>query len=503
MVLLVVTVVIMLISLAAYGFLTSMQAENKAARARGDQIQAQAVAASGREYLASILELPRSQRPAGVESEDLPDLFGNVLVDGTEDQRDEEERQGRFSLIASNDAEGATRRWRFGYENESAKINLARLLDRERREPGAAREALMSLPNMDESTADALLDWIDPDDETREQGAESEYYQGLDAPRRPRNGLPPCLEELLLVKGVTREKLFGIDVNANYRVDPAEEELAKQQAEIAADAHTPWSRYLTVRSAERDETYDGQPRIQLNQADLGKLHRELSTELEPSWANYIVAYRQYGPYNGAGEGEDASSLLIDASVPATRWIRSPLELIATRVGIPDPEKAEKKVKVYVSPLTADPGAMREYLPQLMDAVTVGSGAPVFGRINVNLAPREVLAALPGMDMSLAERIVSGRSLLSPQDPGRRHAVWLLAEGIVDRSTMMRLERYVTAGGDVGRAQIIGYYDQRSPIARFETVVDGTDRPARQVYYKDLRRLGRGVLEDVMNVTSTP
>ena len=69
--------------------------------------------------------------------------------------------------------------------------------------------------------------------------------------------------------------------------------------------------------------------------------------------------------------------------------------------------------------------------------------------------------------------------------------------------MMRLERYVTAGGDVGRAQIIGYYDQRSPIARFETVVDGTDRPARQVYYKDLRRLGRGVLEDVMNVTSTP
>ena len=39
--------------------------------------------------------------------------------------------------------------------------------------------------------------------------------------------------------------------------------------------------------------------------------------------------------------------------------------------------------------------------------------------------------------------------------------------------------------------------------RFETVVDGTVRPARQVYYKDLRRLGRGVLGDVINVTETP
>ena len=195
-----------------------------------------------------------------------------------------------------------------------------------------------------------------------------------------------------------------------------------------------------------------------------------------------------------------ATLTVDPSIPARRFIRSPLELIGARVGIPQPDK---KVKVYASPLTDDPAAMSQYLTQLMDAVTVGSGTPIFGRINVNLAPREVLMALPGIDSSLADRIVSSRSLRSTDDTSHRHAVWLLAEGIVDRPTMMRLERYVTVGGDVGRAQIIGYYDQRSPIARFETVVDATDRPARQVYYKDLRRLGRGVLKDVMNVTSTP
>ena len=495
----VVTVVILLISLAAYGFLTLMQTENKAARARGDQLQAQAVAASGREYLASVLELPRSQRPEGAEVGDLAEVFGNVLVDGDQEERDETTRQGRFSVLAPDNSETSTRGWRFGYENESAKINLARLLDRERREPGAARDALMNLPYMDESTADAILDWIDPDDQARDLGAESEYYLGLTPPRRPRNGLPPSLEELLLVKGVTREKLLGTDLNANFRLDDSEDELAKQQAEIASDSGTPWCQFLTVRSAERDETFDGQPRVQLNQADLGSLHGELASALEPAWANYIVAYRQYGPYRGSGEADVAENLAIDLSVPAKTWIRSPLELIATRVGIPDDEK---KVQVFASPFTLDPVDMREYLPTLMEAVTVGRGTPLFGRVNVNLAPPEVLAALPGIDMALADRIVSARSLLSATDPQRRHAVWLLTEGIVDRSAMMRLERYVTTGGDVGRAQIIGYYDQRTPLMRFETVVDGTERPARQVYYKDLRRLGRGAVQDVMDAAQS-
>ena len=246
-VLIVVTIVIMLISLAAYGFLTLMETENKASRARGDQMQAQSVACSGREYLASLLERPRSERPAGAASDDLPEQFGNIVVDGSQDQRDEDERQGRFSVIAPNDSETAARTLRFGYENESAKINLGRC-SRENDANRVRRRALLNLPNMDESTADAILDWIDPDDSVRDLGAESEYYQGLQPPRRPRNGLPPSLEELLLVKGVTREKLFGVDLNANFAVDSSEEKLADEQAEIATSSHVPWSQFLTVRT---------------------------------------------------------------------------------------------------------------------------------------------------------------------------------------------------------------------------------------------------------------
>jgi general secretion pathway protein K len=59
---------------------------------------------------------------------------------------------------------------------------------------------------------EALVDWLDEDDEpTGFGGAESSYYQGLDAPYEPRNGPMEFIEELLLVKGMTDELYFGTD----------------------------------------------------------------------------------------------------------------------------------------------------------------------------------------------------------------------------------------------------------------------------------------------------
>jgi type II secretory pathway component PulK len=501
-VIVIVTVVIMLVALAAYGFLSLMEVENRAAFVRGDQLQAEAVAFSGREYLAAVLEQSRAERPRGAEQDDLADVFGNVLVDGDRQSHDEHERQGRFSVLAHATTEMAARNWRFGYENESAKLHLGTLLEWDRKQPGAGRAALMNLAHLDESTADAILDWIDPDDRARDQGAEAGYYLGRTRSCRPRNALPATLDELLLVRGVTRETLFGPDRDASFGTEAGETDSGDAGGFAAGgEGSLPLCRCLTVYSGERDETYEGRPRIRLNQADLGALHRELAAALEPTWANFIVAYRQYGPYAGSEAAGDPASLPLDLAKPPQRSIQSPLELIGVRIAIPTGEKDKKKI--FASPFTDDPARMRDYLPKLMDQVTVRSGVPIIGRVNVNLAPREVLATIPGFDGALAERIISARTLVAADDPARHHAVWLLTEGIVDRQHMQRIEPWVTAGGDVGRAQIVGYYDVRSPYMRFETVVDGTLRPARQVYYKDLRRLGRGMLGDVIDVTETP
>ena len=58
--------------------------------------------------------------------------------------------------------------------------------------------------------ADAILDWRDADDLHRLHGAENEYYQKLPEPYRAKNGPFDSVDELLQVRGITRELFFGV-----------------------------------------------------------------------------------------------------------------------------------------------------------------------------------------------------------------------------------------------------------------------------------------------------
>ncbi|HEV2696285.1 MAG TPA: general secretion pathway protein GspK [Verrucomicrobiae bacterium] len=57
--------------------------------------------------------------------------------------------------------------------------------------------------------SDSILDWVDPDDETRPAGAESDYYQGQNPAYYAKNAPMDDLSELLLLKGVTRAMYEG------------------------------------------------------------------------------------------------------------------------------------------------------------------------------------------------------------------------------------------------------------------------------------------------------
>jgi general secretion pathway protein K len=60
-----------------------------------------------------------------------------------------------------------------------------------------------------EALLDALGDWIDEDSTVRQEGAEESYYRTRNPAHACRNGAVTTLEELLLVKGMTPELLFG------------------------------------------------------------------------------------------------------------------------------------------------------------------------------------------------------------------------------------------------------------------------------------------------------
>jgi general secretion pathway protein K len=59
------------------------------------------------------------------------------------------------------------------------------------------------------AVVDSIIDWTDLDDEHQPEGAESEYYSRLDPPYEAKNNLINSPEELLGVKGMTSDLLYG------------------------------------------------------------------------------------------------------------------------------------------------------------------------------------------------------------------------------------------------------------------------------------------------------
>jgi len=93
-------------------------------------------------------------------------------------------------------------------EDENAKININKVVTDEGKVNEQLRDILHRLFEMTEADVailDAIIDWIDPDDEPLSEGAESSYYGSLDPPYACKNGPLDTLSELLMIKGVTDE----------------------------------------------------------------------------------------------------------------------------------------------------------------------------------------------------------------------------------------------------------------------------------------------------------
>jgi general secretion pathway protein K len=56
---------------------------------------------------------------------------------------------------------------------------------------------------------EAIKDWIDADDEVTGAGAERAFYAALERPYAAKNAPLDCIEELLMVKGITRDLFYG------------------------------------------------------------------------------------------------------------------------------------------------------------------------------------------------------------------------------------------------------------------------------------------------------
>jgi DNA uptake protein ComE-like DNA-binding protein len=499
-------IVVAMLSLASYTFSDYMLVERKSVRMSGRQMQSRALADSGVESIKQLLMKTPAELDEAGGLYDNPGRFrGMLVVDDIAAVG-----RGNFTVIAPALEEDELAGIRFGLEDESSRLNLATLLIADKSTTNGGRQILMQLPNMTEEIADAILDWIDPDEEPREFGAELDHYSGQSPPYAPRNAVPETVEELLLVRDVTPELLFGPDSNRNSALESTEMSQSQQAGSGAASGGTTnsgsaayargWADYLTLYGSERNVQPDGTPRIDLNGKDLEQLYNQLLPILGQEMATFIIVYRQNGPYTGTKTGQPGASVQLDFQKQPKTNLSSVLELVGLRTqvpaqmqgGQPAPGQGQPEATILEAAFANLPEAMRLYLPKLLDHCTVNAAKKIPGRININQAPRTILLGIPGMTPEIVDLILAQREPEAGEDkPLRKYEAWILAEEIVTLEQMKALVPFICGSGSVYRAQVVGYYESEGPASRIEIVIDGTEVRPRVVFWRDLSNLGRG------------
>jgi type II secretory pathway component PulK len=304
---------------------------------------------------------------------------------------------------------------------------------------------------MEEDIADAILDWRDGDDELREEGAEAGYYETADFPYTIRNAPFRTIRELLRVKGVTPELLYGEDTNLNGELDYNEMDGELSPPVDNGDDYLDegWIAYLTCYSYEQDTDGEGNSKVNINEANEQQLQQQLG--LTSAQATWVVQNR--------GNGYDSIADLIDESSPqgssngsggGNNNAGGPLDL--------------------------------QTFSQIAERITVGGGQEVPGKVNINTAPREVLAALFGGDEraeQIAYAVVAERAGLTY---GFESIGELLNVTSVGTEQFKEVADQITVRSNVYTIRCFATADLSGARQQSECVVDRTPTPCKILYW---------------------
>lgn len=315
----------------------------------------------------------------------------------------------------------------FSLVDESSKLNLNT----------ATREMLEALPRMTPELAGAIIDWRDDDDEATSDGAESDTYLRRNPPYRCKNGRFESIEELRLLAGAETDILDGEDANRNGVLDPNENDSNLSLPLDNRDGRLDPGilEFVTVYSREPNTRTNGSPRLNVTSQNRTELNQLLRDTFGEQRANQIQQQ-------------------------TTGAIRSVLEFfVRSRMSL-------------------------EEFAQISDALTATDDEFTEGLININTAPEQVLACVPGIGPEKAAQVVAYRQT----NTDSLDSIAWLAKAI-DEESAVRAGPYVTSRSYQVSADIaaVGRFGRGYRRALF--VFDRTGGAPKIVYRRDLSRLG--------------
>jgi hypothetical protein len=166
-----------------------------------------------------------------------------------------------------------------------------------------------------QTVVNSILDWLDADDEVRIDGAEADYYEGLEPPRAAKNGVLDSPEELLLVKGMDAGFFYGVDgrpglrdvvsvFNPNVAVDLRRASTEVLQALFGIDAEEATElRTLRLEGGAGDTLYRDRLAELVQSAGQGRLQIDEEGILTP--------VDETGEFDG-GEVDALSAVFVEA-----------------------------------------------------------------------------------------------------------------------------------------------------------------------------------------------
>jgi hypothetical protein len=439
MVLPMVLVVTALAAMVAASFLFQVRAEVAASSASGTGEWAHAAAMCGirraMSVLAAYADDPSQWRDAPALFQDQP-----VWDDGTE--------QWYFTVYAHNAADPTSPR--YGLTDEAGKININTAPE------DALRGLLARLTTLEEAEAEDLA-------------------QALIDRRSEGGGPLATVEELLLIEGFSAAAVYGEDANLNGLLEANENDRAESFPSDNADGELDRGllALATAVSYEWDVDAEGQPRLDLN----GELDGLEELDLPGETIEFIRQYREEGgkfthpsqllemEHTLKGSGGGGSS-----GRRGGRWGRG---------------SSGNQAGQNISS-----GVGEAELPVVMDRLTTASpddrAAPLVGLVNVNTAPAEVLALVPGIGEDLARDIVEARAGLDAES--LRTTAWLYP-AVVSADEYKRIAPLLTARGRQFRVRCVGFGLPSGRYKVIEAVIDIADGDGRIIYLRDLTRLG--------------